>query len=42
MTLVFKPEIGARNKIGAAGSFGERIRNGFFTRNFLKKFGTVL
>ena len=32
----------ARNKIGADGSLGERILNGFFTRDFLKKFSAVL
>lgn len=31
-----------RNKIGVEGSFKERIQNGFFTRDFLKKFSAVL
>ena len=32
----------ARHKVGAKGSFGERIQNGFFTRDFLTKFNTIL
>lgn len=31
-----------RNKIGVNGTFEERIRNGFFTRDFLKEFSAVL
>ena len=32
----------ARHKVGAKGSFGERIQNGFFTRDFLTKFSAIL
>ena len=32
----------ARHKVGAKGSFGERIQNGFFTRDFLTKFNAIL
>jgi len=32
----------ARHKRGAPGSFGERIQNGFFTRDFLTKFSAIL
>ena len=32
----------ARHKRGAKGSFGERIQNGFFTRDFLTKFSAIL
>ena len=28
--------------VGAPGSFGERIQNGFFTRDFLTKFSAIL
>ena len=32
----------ARHTLGAPGSFGERIQNGFFTRDFLKKFNALI
>ncbi|MFR9041302.1 MAG: hypothetical protein ACLVIW_16400, partial [Bilophila wadsworthia] len=35
-------DIYTRHKVGAKGSFGERIQNGFFTRDFLAKFSAIL
>lgn len=35
-------DIYTRHKVGAEGSFGEGILNGFFTRDFLKKFSTLI
>ena len=35
-------ETDGRHKVGAKGSFGERIQNGFFTRDFLTKFSAIL